>query len=85
MRLRMEKKENHSRSVPCVALSLAASKWLEETNYYRETATLVHDSGVARDDAMAPMTNLRILYRMYNPPKSNITLTVRVSLTSHYD
>ena len=30
MRLLMAKKENHSRSVPCVALSLAASKWLCE-------------------------------------------------------
>ena len=30
VRLRMEKKENHNRSVPCVALSLAASKWLCE-------------------------------------------------------
>ena len=44
---------------------------------------LVHDSGAARgDDVMAPMTNLRILYRMYDAPKSIITLTVRVSLTS---
>ena len=34
--------------------------------YYSETAPLVHDSGAARgDDAMASMTNIRILYRMY--------------------
>ena len=34
--------------------------------YYNETAPLVHDSGAARgDDAMASMTNLRIIYRMY--------------------
>ena len=34
--------------------------------YYSETAPLVHHSGTARgDDAMASMTNLRILYRMY--------------------
>ena len=51
--------------------------------YYRETATLVHDSGAARgDDAMASMTNLHILYRMYDAPKSNINLTLRISLTS---
>ena len=31
---------------------------------------------------MASITNLRILYRMYNAPKSIITLTVRVSLMS---
>ena len=43
----------------------------------------MHDSGAARrDDAMASMTNLRILYRMYDAPKSIITMTVRVSLTS---
>ena len=51
--------------------------------YYRETATLVHYSGAARgDDAMASITNLQILYRMYDAPKSIINLTVRVSLTS---
>ena len=34
--------------------------------YYSETAPHVHDSGTARgDDAMASMTNLSILYRMY--------------------
>ena len=33
--------------------------------FYSETAPLVHDSGAARDDAMASMTNLRTLYRMY--------------------
>ena len=34
--------------------------------YYSETAPLVRDSSAARgDDAMASMTNLRILYRMY--------------------
>ena len=34
------------------------------------------------DEAMASITNLRILYRMYDAPKSIITLTVRVTLTS---
>ena len=34
--------------------------------YYRETGPLVHESGAARgDDAMASMTNMRILYRRY--------------------
>ena len=34
--------------------------------YYSETVPLVHDSGAAGgDDAMASMTNLRILYKMY--------------------
>ena len=51
--------------------------------YYRETASLVHDSVAARgDNAIVSMTNLRILCRMYDSPKSIITLTVRVSLTS---
>ena len=35
-------------------------------NYYSETAPLVHYSGAAGgDDALASMTNLRILYRIY--------------------
>ena len=52
--------------------------------YYSETAPLVHYSGTARgDDAMAS----RQIYAystgcIYNAPKSIITLTVRVSLTS---
>ena len=65
-------------------LSRPRERWSRrKAIYYRETATLVHDSGAARgDDAMASMTNLRILYRMYNAPNSIIILTVRVSLTS---
>ena len=52
--------------------------------YYCETAPLVHDSGAARgDDAMASMTNYLYSTRcIYDAPKSIITLTVRVSLTS---
>ena len=51
--------------------------------YYRETASLIHDNVAARgDNAMVSMTNLRILYRMYDVPKSIITLTVRVFLAS---
>ena len=65
-------------------LSQPRERWSRrKAIYYRETGTLVHDSDAARgDDAMASMTNLRILYRMYDAPKSNITLTERVSLTS---
>ena len=63
-------------------LSRPRERWSRrKAIYYRETATLVHDSGAARgDDAMASMTNLRILYRMYDAPKSIVTLTVRVSV-----
>ena len=51
--------------------------------YYRDTTPLVIDSDAARaNDAMASITNLEILYRMYDTPKYIITLTVRVSLTS---
>ena len=51
--------------------------------YYSETAPVVHDSGAARgDDVMTSITNLRILYRRYDDPKSIIALRVRVSLTS---
>ena len=59
-------------------LSRPRERWSRRKGiYYRETATLVHDSGAARgDDAMASMTNLRILYMMYDAPKSIITLTV---------
>ena len=48
-------------------LSRPRERWsMRKAIYYRETATLVHDSGAARgDDAMASMTNLRILYMMY--------------------
>ena len=65
-------------------LSRPRERWSRrKAIYYRETAKVVHDSGAARgDDAMASMTNLRILYRMYDAPKAIITLTVRVSLTS---
>ena len=65
-------------------LSRPRERWSRrKAIYYRETATPVHDSGAARGDvAMASMMNLRILYRMYDAPKSIITLTVKVSLTS---
>ena len=58
-------------------LSRPRERWSRgKAIYYRETATLMHDSGAVRgDDAMAPMTNLRILYRMYGAPKSIISLT----------
>ena len=48
-------------------LSRPRERWSRrKAIYYRETATLVQDSGAAReDDAMASMTNLLILYRMY--------------------
>ena len=49
--------------------------------YYSETAPVVHDSGAARgDDVMTSITNLRILYRRYDAPKSIIALTVRYLL-----
>ena len=65
-------------------LSRPRERWSRrKAIYYRETAPFVNHSGAARgDNAMASMTNLRILYRMYNAPKSIITLTVKVSLTS---
>ena len=65
-------------------LSQPRERWSrKKAIYYRETATFVHGNGAAwGDDAMVSMTNLRILYRMYDAPKSIITLTVRVSLTS---
>ena len=65
-------------------LSRPRERWSRrKAIYYRETAPLLHNSDAAGgDDAMASMTNLRILYRMYDASKSIITLTVRVSLTS---
>ena len=49
--------------------------------YYRETASLIHDSVTARGhNAMVSMTNLRILYSVYDAPKSIITFTVRFLL-----
>ena len=65
-------------------LSRPRERWSRrKAIYFHETVPLVHDSGAARgDDAMASMTNLRILYRMYDTLKSIITLTKRVSLTS---
>ena len=65
-------------------LSRPRERWSRrKAIYYRETAPLVHDSGAARRYgaiSMASMTNLRILYRMYDAPKSIITLTVRVAV-----
>ena len=67
-------------SRPCERLSK------EESDLLSRDWPLVHDSGAARgDDTMASMANLRILYRMYDTPKSIITLTVRVSLTIETD
>ena len=62
-------------------LSRPRERWsMRKAIYYRETATLEHDSVAARgDDAMASMTNLRILlHDVYTVVYCHVGIVVNV-------